>query len=91
MTRIGLCKGRHPMPVDNYIFNDVVNPLDPTGLEEEAKSVLSVLDCSPIQLYVSGLTVALIAALNAAKVLEIEVVLMHFDRDNGTYYEQPVR
>lgn len=43
-----------------------------------------------INIYVTGLTVALIAAINAAKEIGASVTLYHFDRETGNYFEQSV-
>jgi len=43
-----------------------------------------------INLYVTGLTVALIAVLNTCKRHNIPVTLYHYDRDTGDYFPQPV-
>lgn len=43
-------------------------------------------------IYVTGLTVAVFATVNAAKALEFaKITLMHFDRESGQYYPQLVR
>lgn len=44
-----------------------------------------------VNLYVTGLTVALIAALNACRDNGVTVTLWHFDRESGEYYPQDVR
>ena len=44
-----------------------------------------------INLYVTGLTVALVAALNACRAERLTVTLWHFNRDTGEYYPQEVR
>lgn len=43
-----------------------------------------------VSLYVTGLTVALIAALNVCRCEGLEVTLWHFNRDTGDYFPQPV-
>ena len=43
-----------------------------------------------LDLYVTGLTMALIAALNACRKLGIAVTLHHYDRNTGGYYPQTV-
>lgn len=43
-----------------------------------------------INLYVTGLTVALIAFLNMTKRENISVTLYHFDRETGEYFPQNV-
>lgn len=87
-----LCKGRHETPAtDGAIFETEVNPLDVTALESQAKERLVSLNITRLHLYVTGLTVALIAVLNVTRELGIEVILWHFDRESGQYYSQEVR
>lgn len=43
-----------------------------------------------LNLYVTGLTVALISVLNVARNEGIKVVLYHFDRSSGEYFPQEV-
>ena len=90
---MALCKGRHEIPeaVDGAIFNSEVNPLDVYGLETEAKRKLEKLDCKVLNLYVTGLTVALVAVINASRDLDIMVQLYHYDRETGSYYSQEVK
>ena len=90
------------MPVTDFIFANEVNPLDVRGLEVEAKSsLMRLLGLTPdtsagsvgavhVEIYVSGLTVALIAVLNVCMTFRWRVTLWHFDRDAGTYYSQEV-
>lgn len=87
-----LCKGRHSTPAtDGAIFETEVNPLDTAELEQTAKERLQSLDIKKLNLYVTGLTVALIAVLNVTKELSIKVTLWHFDRESGKYYSQEVK
>lgn len=87
-----LCKGRHSTPAtDGAIFETEVNPLDVSVLELEAKDKLESLNITRLHLYVTGLTVALIAVLNASRELGIEVILWHFDRGSDKYYCQEVK
>ena len=46
--------------------------------------------CQSLHLVISGLTVALVATLNACKTLGIQVTLLHFDRKRKEYYPQQV-
>ena len=41
-----------------------------------------------VRIYVTGLTAALIAAINAANVFQVRVQIMHFDRNTNTYIPQ---
>lgn len=87
-----LCKGRHSTPAtDGAIFETEVNPLDVSALESKAKKRLVSLNITKLNLYVTGLTVALIAVLNATRELNIKVTLWHFDRESDEYYKQEVK
>lgn len=90
---MSLCEGRHPIPdaKDGSIFTTEINPLDVEGLEAEAEAKLFALNIRKLNLYVTGLTVALIAVLNAARKLNIAVTLYHYDRETGNYYPQEVK
>ena len=94
MKKFGLCRGRHEIRhknevVNDFIFNNEVNPLDVNGLEQIALETLSAIDNNePVALYVTGLSVALIAVVNAAIKLDQELTLYHYDRETGDYYPQ---
>ena len=92
---LGLCQGRHSIPqVQNYIFSQEVNPLDVDGLTRQAVITLFELKkqgITAINLYVTGLTVALVAVINAAITHGITLILWHFDRETGSYYPQELR
>lgn len=89
---MSLCKGRHEIPeaVDGSIFGTEVDPLNVEELQAQAMEMLSALEIRHLDLYVTGLTVALIAALNACRSLGITVTLWHFNRETGKYYSQEV-
>ena len=55
---LGLCKGRHEMPVNNYIFENTINPLDVDGLEATAVKVLNKFNLKELNLYATSLTAA---------------------------------
>lgn len=91
VASMSLCQGRHEIPeaTDGSIFGNELDPLAVEDLETEAFRKLEGLQF--LNLYVTGLTVALVAALNACRTLGIEVTLYHFDRTSGTYYPQKIR
>lgn len=112
-VKLGLVAGRHDMPVEEYVFENIFNPTDVDGLYKDAYSKLYKLFSgsyktsivthlndadaySPrkyrghVDLYVSGLTTALIAVINAANVLDIHLTLWHYDRDSEEYYPQEI-
>lgn len=92
----GLCKGRHPLPVEDFIYeNEITDPTDVLGL---TMSAMKFFKADPdfeksafVEIYVTGLTVALIAAINAAHMLNKSVTLYHYDVTSGEYYAQRVR
>lgn len=88
---MALCEGRHEIPqaVDGSIFGNELDPLDVASMESMAASMLANVDV--LNLYVTGLTVALIAVLNVCRDKGIKVTLYHFDRATGGYYPQVVR
>lgn len=86
-----LCEGRHEMPsvVEGAIFGNSLNPLDVDGLEKTASEKLAGIQ--HLTLYVTGLTVALVAVINVCRQNDIELALMHFDRSSGGFYRQEVK
>lgn len=89
---MALCEGRHSIPqaVDGSIFDTVINPLDVVRLQSEAYNKIKALNIKSLDLYVTGLTVALVSVLNACRQLGIVVTLYHYDRESGNYYPQKV-
>ena len=90
---MGLCKGRHPMPVNRYVFGKYVNLLDVKGLEKQAYAVIKQCVTSGIcvvHIYFTGDTVALIAVMNVCRKSGVKINLWHYDKSTGTYYKQNV-
>lgn len=99
---MGLCEGRHAIPevTDGYIFSSEVNPTDLRELnsiavdklmdacEKEYNDKKQIVE--HLNLYVTGLTVALIEVLNICKIYNIRVTLYHYNRDTNSYYPQEV-
>jgi hypothetical protein len=87
--KMGLCRLRHHLPgVDRYIYGVRVNPLDVLGLKEKADSAV---DGAPhVDLYVTGLTVAVGAVMAACYEAGIPLTLWHYDRDTRDYYPQDI-
>lgn len=86
----GLIKGRHSLPVNNYIFNDNEVTFGPSSfktMEQNAEvALLSKKESNNIIIYVTGCSQALIAAINAAKNVGYnQIVLKHFDKDTEMY------
>lgn len=84
----GLVRGRHAMPVSEYVFDEIEDMFNFGKLEMLAFNSL-VKTSDTLVLYVTGLTVATVAVLNMAKKLGYkDVVLKHYNRDNGLYASQ---
>lgn len=92
-AEVALCAGRHDIPqaVDGCIFDEIEDVTDVLHLEVVATRKLRALGVKFIDLYVTGLTPALIATLNAAHTAKIVVMLYHYDCKTGEYFHQPVR
>ena len=99
---VGLIKGRHLLPVEGYVWTEMVDdPLNFEALELEAqKWIVDVaqydLDnqvVNTMYLYLTGLTSCTVSFLKAWEhvgcFLADNLVLMHWDRDNLTYLPQP--
>ena len=85
-----LCAVRHEMPEnDGAIFDTTIYQLDVCGLERIAKRYVNEIE--ELTLYVNGLSVALVAVINACRGFNVDLTLMHYDRESGNYYPQKVR
>ena len=87
---MALCEGRHAIPnaTNGAIFGNTINPIDVCGLEEKALNKLEGVKA--LNLYVTGLSVALVAVINVCHREGIMLTLWHYDRDSGNYYPQSV-
>ena len=113
IIRVGVCKGRHEMPVENYVFDFIEDPTDVNAMREVAIKYFFRLweklphkNCyfcdengndvpfgkvdAKIEIYVTGLTVAVIEVLQAALYYfsGFDITLMHFDLKSGEYFPQ---
>lgn len=72
----------------HYQNHEVGYLYETEGTEVEELQICNNL---PINIYVTGLTVALIAALNVCRDENLKVTLYHYDRESGEYFPQEVR
>lgn len=100
--KIGVCKGRHEMPCDLFVFENTIE--DPTDVQQIRKKSLHFFTSNfgddflkkeglidiPLKIYVTGLTVALIEVIRCASYFFSDVTLMHYDTKTGTYYPQDI-
>ena len=84
-----LCKGRHSTPADKAIFSNEINPFDFVGMEKACKETLGhIQPCDVVELYVTGLTPALVTVINYCLENGINLKLYHFNRDTNDYVSQ---
>lgn len=101
--KIGLIKGRHEMPVHEYIFDKVEDMFDYDGIRrhidkfiEENVGVESHGDGiiysnkgkSALTVYITGLTAVSCELVDVCNKLGVPLTLMHYDRDTGEYRPQ---
>lgn len=60
-----------------------------SGWDDEGNEVASPVNVK-LNLYVTGLTVATVAVINACHDLGVNLTLWHYDRSTNTYYAQEV-
>lgn len=88
----GLCEGRHPAPVKEGIF--------PTWVGTGSMRYPEVLrgfadkripkDCERLAVYVTGLTVAMMAVVSVCMSRGIHLTCYHKNKDTGVYDRQEV-
>ena len=92
--KLGLCAGRHNIPnIDGYVFGEIADPTNIQAMNHQACNVLfgqyGLTQGDHLDLYVTGLTVALVEVLRVCLHEGITVTLWHYNRDSGDYYQQP--
>ena len=85
----GLCKGRHEIPVKDFIFDEIADPTDFEGMAKWANDVIP-LDATEIEVYVTGLTPAMLAVSRICFGGKIDLTAMNYDRESGKYLPQTV-
>lgn len=91
--KLGLINGRHPLPVDAYILEEVANPMDMAAIHVAVYQSLDnllkgVSSNTVVELYVTGLTSVSIEAIQYFIQNGIEYVSMHYNRETGGYIPQ---
>lgn len=84
----GLCEGRHPLPVNEYLFENQINPFDFQSMYSIIADKIS--GYHSVTLYVTGLTSAVAEVIKVCKEKGINLILMHFNLDTGTYVPQKI-
>jgi len=96
--KVGLVKGRHELPVDNYVFGEIVHSngfaeLILNKLVKEAKQWISrnsYVGPGTVELYITGFTPALTAFIIAWNYMDVdfELIFKHYDNETGDYVSQ---
>ena len=97
IKRVGLAKHRHDLPVDEYVFEEIVHnngfaELILTGLRAQARYWMNrnLPGVDKLELFITGFTPALTAFIiewNKAEP-DCELILMHYDNSSGDYVAQ---
>ena len=86
---MGTIKGRHPLPVDEYVFDEDIKDIrDFDFMGDKVHEKLRY--CSALTLYVTGLTVVTTEICSYCSYNNIPLTLLHFDRETGEYFPQVV-
>ena len=91
--QVGMFTGRHDIPVDKYIFNGEysASPREYTRVLKDANEFFKSLesDIVIIDIYVTGLTIGIIAIFEVYHNLglELDLNLFHYDLDTGEYIQ----
>ena len=88
--KFGLCAGRHEIPqVQDFIFNEVLDPTDFDGMLKTARETIPA-DADSIEVFVTGLTPAMLAVARVCFERQADLIAWHYDRDAGDYKSQEV-
>jgi len=97
VLQVGLVRGRHEMPVDDFVFGEIIQEngfaeLILVGLRAEGRHWINrnVAGYGAVELYVTGFTPALTAFLLEWRALDLDtpLYLMHYDNNSGDYVAQ---
>lgn len=93
---LGTVKGRHAMPVIEYIIeNEIEDVTDVSTIEKMVDDYFKTKIANneekvEIILYITGLTVVTLAVVKSCKKYDCNLACMHYDRDSDTYIGQKV-
>lgn len=89
MVKVGLINNRHPMPVQNYIFEkEIENVFDFESIKNEIKEfILEKVGVHTVLNHGINQTDALV---QVCAVYGVELTLMHYDRDTDEYVPQVI-
>jgi len=98
--RVGMINGRHDMPVDIFIFDNVSDSLMvdfPRQHQKACSRIQEILDSKTsnstaknLIVYVTGLTSVLASVIRACLDLKVNLRLLHWNPNRGKYYPQDI-
>lgn len=93
---VGTVSGRHKLPVQEYVINEEIEDVtDVDSIQKKVdkyfeENIANVDDKVELILYVTGLTLVVLAIVNACKKYGCDLVCMHYDRENDCYIGQKI-
>ena len=99
IIRVGLIEKRHSMPALNFVFKEINpdNMFEYDKLDNIARNFIlnnirfengTAIDT--IMLYCTGMTCALASVIKVAGLMNVNLILRHYDKDSKTYKIQPI-
>lgn len=87
---LALFEGRHEMPdnIEGAVFHNITDPNNFEILMQQCDD--SLKNCTELELYVTGLSTALVTVLSYCNYNMIPVTLKHHDKKSNSYYTQKV-
>lgn len=87
--KLGLCEGRHKMPVKKYIFPKYVPVFNSVYMRRTIESKIPKGTYKVI-LYVTGLTTAILEVVKYCIDNNISLTAMHYDKDSNDWIAQEI-
>ena len=94
----GLIRNRHALPphVKDFVWDYDMTTDEILDVDWQERHCIGWLrqnlqDGEYLNLYVTGLTQALVSMINACHQLDVPLTLWHYDRSSRDYYKQVVR
>lgn len=89
---LGTIKGRHEMPVDKFVFDEVADVTDVAAIRKHVEEVLSKLVGASDRLvvYVTGLTLVTVEITRWASLKHVGLTFKHYDAKKHDYFDEKV-
>jgi len=89
---LGTIKGRHEMPVDKFVFDEVADVTDVAAIRKHVDTVLSKLVGAgdSLVVYVTGLTLVTVEITRWASLKRVGLTFKHYDAKKHDYFDEKV-